>query len=181
MRQPCPALLAILGPLLLLAFPPEAGAEYVRDEIRVNMRTGPGVQYRITKVLVSGDAVTRIASTEDWVQVRTENGEAGWIPAGYVTDERPASVRLPTVEAKLRQAEAHIEEVEGRLASQARDVEELASLRQQVEQLTVQNIRLAGSSRWKMIAAGGATVLVGMLIGALVPRGGSQRTRRIKL
>ena len=85
-----------------IGLPGLALADWVRDEVQINMRTGPGTQYRITRVLRSGDPVTRLQSTAQWVKVRTAEGQDGWIPAGYTREEPPASLALPETRAKLR-------------------------------------------------------------------------------
>jgi uncharacterized protein YgiM (DUF1202 family) len=166
----------------LLGGPAVAGADWVKDELRINLRRGSGIQYKIHGVLKSGDEVTIRERTEEWEHVTTNGGKDGWIPAGYTTPVRPPSVKLPDVEAKLAQARAEIDKLQSQISTQSIEVEELASLRAQVEELTTANAELAGSSRWKMLATGGGIVLIGMLVGVLVPRGGgAQRTRRIKL
>ncbi len=172
---------ALLALALLLALPQTAGADWVRDEIRINMRTGPGLDFRILEVLVSGDRVRRIGTSSNWVHVRTAEGKDGWVPDGYVMREEPASVRLPAIETELNEAQARVATLELELAGQTAAITELNALRADNERLTTENIQLSGSSWWKVLVAGGATVLVGMVIGAVVPRGGSQRTRRIKL
>ncbi len=172
---------ALLALALLLAIPQTAGADWVRDEIRINMRSGPGLQFRILEVLVSGDRVQRIGTSSDWVHVRTAEGKDGWVPDGYVVREQQASIRLPAAETELAEAELRIATLESQLAEQTEAITELDGLRAANERLTTENIQLSGSSWWKVLVAGGATVLVGMVIGAVVPRGGSQRTRRIKL
>ena len=172
---------ALLALALLLALPLTAGADWVRDEIRINMRTGPGLDFRILEVLVSGDRVRRIGTSSDWVHVRTAEGKDGWVPDGYVVREEPASVRLPAVESELAEAKARIASLDSELGEQTAAITELNALRADNERLTTENAQLAGSSWWKLLLAGGATVLIGMVIGAVVPRGGSQRTRRIKL
>lgn len=164
-----------------LAGPPTAGADWVRDEIRINMRSGPGLQFRILDVLVSGDRVQRIGASGEWIHVRTAEGADGWVPDGYVSKQEPPSVRLPTALGKLEKAEARIAELGSRLAEQTEAITELDELRTTNARLTTENTRLSGSAWWKVLVAGGATVLVGMVIGALVPRGGAQRTRRIRL
>jgi uncharacterized protein YgiM (DUF1202 family) len=39
--------------------PAWAGGMYVRDELRINMRAGPGLEYRIVKLLKSGTTSIR--------------------------------------------------------------------------------------------------------------------------
>ena len=156
-------------------------AEFVRDEIRINMRTGPGSQFRILKVLVSGDSVTRLAENDSWVNVKTADGESGWVPAGYLTPEPPASVTLPRVEARLVQAQARIETLQEQLSTQAEAVAELDTLRSRNLELENENIALGGSEGWKTLGMGALIALVGLGVGASWRGGGAARTRRIKL
>jgi len=173
--------LIALAPFLALAVPAAAQTQYVRDELRVNMRTGPGNQYRITRVLVSGDAVTHLAENDGWVQIRAADGEEGWVPSGYVGAATPASVSLPRAEAKLAQAQARVEELEGRLGSQTDAITELETLRARNLELETENIQLVGSARWKSLGIGALIAAAGVALGAMWPRGGASRARRIKL
>jgi SH3 domain protein len=163
-----------------LAIPGLARGDYVRDELRINMRTGPGLQYRILKALASGDKVSRLDASGDWVQVRTPEGLEGWVPGGYLSPEPPASLALPVARSKLSRAESTIGELEQRLAAQAESITELETLRGQVEELGTENLRLSVSTRWKDYLAGAGLVAVGVLIGLAIPRGGA-RSRKIKL
>jgi SH3 domain protein len=157
-----------------------ARADYVRDEIRINMRTGPGLQYRILKALASGDKVSRLGESGDWVHVQTPEGLEGWVPSGYLSREPPASLALPLARSKLSRAESTIGELEQQLGAQAEAITELETLRAQVEQLSTENLRLSVSTRWKDYLAGAALLAVGVLVGLAIPRGGA-RSRKIKL
>ncbi|MEE9278681.1 MAG: TIGR04211 family SH3 domain-containing protein [Myxococcota bacterium] len=161
-----------------------AGAQeraYIRDEIRVNMRAGPGLQFRILRVLTSGDVVRRLAERDDWLQVRIPGGPDGWIESGYVTTELPPSVTLPRVQDQLTHAEARVRELERKLAAQTEAVKDLEQLRARNEALEASNADLAFSSGWKDMATGASIIVVGMIIGLLAPRGASRAGRKIKL
>jgi SH3 domain protein len=164
-----------------LGLPGLAAADWVRDEIHVNMRTGPGTRYRITQVLKSGDQARRIDATDDWIKVRTAEGQEGWIPNGYMSKEPPASLALPETRAKLTRAESQIQDLEGRLDVQADSIAELEQLRARVEQLTTENTRLAVSTRWKDYLMGATLLALGVLVGMAIPRGSTARARKIKL
>jgi len=157
-----------------------ANAEYVRDEVRVNMRVKPGNEYRITRVLKSGDRVVKVKKGE-WVQVRTLEGSEGWVPKGYVVDERPASVVLPELTAKLSEAELSIADLEAKLVEQEAALTELGELRESRSSLETENRRLSGASMWRSLATGAGIVLVGLVIGVFIPRNTPSRGRRIKL
>ena len=176
--------LAIIPALLIATAAMAAGAQeraYIRDEIRVNMRAGPGLQFRILRVLTSGDLVQTVAERDDWLQVRLPGGPSGWIEAGYVTTDTPPSITLPQVQDRLTHAEARVRELEKKLAAQSGAVAELEELRARNEGLEARNADLAFSSGWKDMAAGASIILVGLVIGLLLPRGSERVGRKIKL
>ena len=168
-----------LAALMTLA-PAGASADYVRDELRVKMRSGPSERYDGSQVLVSGNAVTVLARDDGWVQVRTRNGAEGWVPTRYLTKVAPASVLLPQVEAKLAQAQGRLEEIEEKMGTQLEAVAELDTLRSRNLALESENIELAGSQRWKTLGTGALILLAGFGVGAGLARGGG-RPRRLKL
>jgi SH3 domain protein len=163
--------------LVLLLVPRASWADYIRDKVHVHLRAGPSLEYRILKMLESGDALARLSESEDWIQVRTDDGETGWIPDGYLVSEAPASVALPQVQAQLSQAQARIGELDAKLASQQKLLDESEGLRKRNAELEDENARIGAASTWKSLATGAAIILVGALIGMLIPRGGVSRTR----
>ena len=167
---------------ILMALAPAAGAsaDYVRDEIRVKMRNGPGERHGSSRVLISGDPVTPLAQRNGWIRVRTQNGEEGWVPSSYLTKNPPASVALPRAEAKLAQAQARLEALEEKFGGQIEAVAELDTLRSRNLALESENIELAGAERWKTLGIGALILLVGFGVGATLARGGG-RPGRLKL
>ncbi len=169
--------------VLALALPAAAHAEYVRDGLRINLRSKPGRHYPILETLSSGDKVSRLAEVDDWIQVRMANGErtTGWVPRGYLTDSLPASVSLPGVQARLDEARSRITRLEATVGEQTAAIEELATLRGENAELKTENLRLSGSEHWRTLGMGALIALGGLLAGVLWPRGSSRSTRRIKL
>lgn len=78
---------------------------YVVDELKINFRSGPTNSHRIIKLLPSGTALTFIQSDEtgEWSQVRTADGEEGWVLTQYV-DAKPVA-RLLLAEAQRQLAQ----------------------------------------------------------------------------
>jgi SH3 domain protein len=175
--------LAVIPALLIATFAVTVDAQeraYIRDEIRVNMRAGPGLQYRILRVLRSGELVEQLDEREDWVQVRiSPAGPDGWIESGYVTPDAPPSVTLPQVQDQLTHAEARVVELEKKLAVQTNAMGELEQLRARNEALEAKNADLSFASGWKDMATGASIIVVGMVIGLLAR--GASRDRKIKL
>jgi SH3 domain protein len=152
----------------------------VRDEIRLQLRSGPGNEYRIIKVLKTGDEVARLEQQDAWLRVRIADGSEGWVPDGFTSAERPARLELPAALQKLHEAEARLTELESRAAQRAEASQELDQLRARVSELETENARLSIGTSARMLLAGGVIAFVGVLAGLWLPRG-SSRARRLKL
>jgi len=165
--------------IALAVLPFTAAADYVKDEVYVHLRAGPGLQYKILKTLKSGDEARRIAESEEWVQIQLslEGSPVGWIPTGYLMEEAPASIALPKLKAELEQARARLTESDEKLAQQAAAIAEIDSLRKRSSDLEQENARLSAATTWKNMATGVGIMLLGALIGLVIPRGGVSRTR----
>ncbi len=49
-----------------------------------NIRSGVGNEYPIVKFVKQGDKLTVIGESGDWINVRVEKGQEGWISKGVV-------------------------------------------------------------------------------------------------
>lgn len=69
---------------------PEAGPVLYVTGDRVNMRVGPGTDFAVVTGLSGGTAVTPVGSTaSEWVQVRTADGQAGFVAGRFLSPEAP--------------------------------------------------------------------------------------------
>ena len=168
------AAVVVIGVCVLGA--PRARADYIGGDVRVYLRAGPGLEFRILKILGMGSPAQKLSSEGEWVQVRVE-GVDGWVPAGNVSNEEPPNVALPKVREKLVAAEARSAELEQKLTQQTAQLEELATLKDRNRVLEEDASRADSTARWKTLATGSAITLVGMLIGLLAPRGSGTRSR----
>jgi SH3 domain protein len=94
------ALVALLFVITLTAS--ASGSLFVTDQLEVDLRAGPTLAYRITRMLPSGTPLERLEEREGWSRVRTPGGEEGWILSRYLTSEAPKGPRL---QAALRELE----------------------------------------------------------------------------
>ncbi len=167
---------AFVGSLVCLFGASHARADWVSGEVRVFLRAGPGLEFRILKVLTMGAEARKLGAGGDWVQVRVADLE-GWIPAANLTSEEPPNVALPAAREKLKAAETKLAEAEQKLTQQTAALEEFATLKERNRVLEADASRADATARWKSIATGSAITLVGILIGLLAPRGSGQRSR----
>jgi uncharacterized protein YgiM (DUF1202 family) len=162
--------------LLVVATARVAAADYIDGEVRAHLRAGPGIEFRILKILPAGAVVQTLGREADWIHVRFQDME-GWVPNDNVSNEEPATAQLPRVREKLVSAEGRITELDQKLAAQTAQLEELAVLRERNRVLESDASRANASARWKSLTAGAGIVLVGILIGLIAPRGGGTRSR----
>lgn len=73
---------------------------------RLNVRSGPGVQYGVISKLTSGAQVkvTSQAETGDWLRIALDSGAEGWIAAAYVTRLDGDSSNLPVANGNIGNA-----------------------------------------------------------------------------
>ena len=175
---------AALAVALLLAAPAGAETAWVEDQVRLNLRTGPGSQFRILGSVETGDSVEVLARGDGWVEVRAE-GKSGWVPDGFLQNEPPALVKLRRIEAEtaeLRSKSGQLNDESTRLRSEnaqiaARESEQRAEL----ERLTRDNMELRAGARWPEWIAGACILGVGMALGALLRGSARRQTPRIRL
>ena len=177
--------------LLVGGFGASALAEtgWVRGEVRLNVRTGPGTEYRIVGVLKTGDSVSVLSRGENWTQVETQQTDGlkrGWIPEGYLRAKPPPSIRLG-------QAEARVVELDSALATVQKEAEQLrtahadlasqdGSQQAQIKELTMENMELRAGARYPEWITGASIFAAGMVLGAWIHRNSARRQpTRIRL
>lgn len=190
MRRTRHLVIAVLLATLALSGLASAEQAWVRGEIRLNVRTGPGTQYRIVGVTKTGDGVEITSRGDNWTQIRTrtEDGKSieGWIPEGYLRPKPPPTIRLGQAEARVGQLEAELSTLRGQsetLRSQnevmtGRDGEQQS----QIKELTLENMELNAGARYPEWITGASIFAAGMILGAMLHRSQSRRQpSRIRL
>lgn len=183
-RRTAAAVLLALG---LLA-PQASGAEraWIKGEVRLNLRSGPGTAYRILTGVQTGDALTVMERDERWTRVRTGDGKVGWIPAGYLEPKPPPGVRLAQLEVEARRLREQLEktgaEAEALRASNESLTTSDTEQRAELERLTRDNLELRAGARWPEWITGALILSTGMVLGAILSRlSGRGRRQRIRL
>ncbi|MHA7836685.1 MAG: TIGR04211 family SH3 domain-containing protein [bacterium] len=178
----------LLALLLCLALPLTARADtgWVRGEIRLNLRSGAGTQYKILGAVETGDELVVLSRNESWTRVQTQDGQTGWIPAGYLESEPPAALRLGQIETEAATLRAELEEVRSEAARLRETNASLSAAdsgqREKIESLRIENYELRASSRYQEWITGALILGLGMLIGAFLHRNSTRRpSSRIRL
>lgn len=175
--------LAVAG-ALLLAHPAAAESGWVKGEVLLNVRAGPGTEYRPLGAITTGDAVQVLEQGDGWTRVRTDKTGEGWIPAGFLQDAPPPVVRLERAESEAKQLRQRVEELAAE-ATKLRTEHDEAAKRvtqqsQEIERLTKQNASLRSEAIWPVMGTGAAILVTGGMIGAWLRgarRGAGARVR----
>ncbi|MCF8093731.1 MAG: TIGR04211 family SH3 domain-containing protein [Desulfobacteraceae bacterium] len=69
-----------------------AQTHYVNDLMEITVRRGPGLDYRIIKMIKSGHKFEVLGQEKKWTNVRLPDGTTGWVFSQYVTDQKPDSL-----------------------------------------------------------------------------------------
>ena len=178
--------LPVLVSLLLLAAPSLAERAWVKDELILNLRAGPGREFRILGVIKTGDQLDVLKRTSEWTQVEIGRIGRGWIPDGYLQADPPARLLLPQREvetAELREEAARLAADSEELQSTNRRLAERGESRnQKIERLVRENLELRVGPRWPEWIAGASILGVGMILGGLLQRSTARRkSPRIRL
>jgi len=175
---------AALAAGMILAPLARAETGWVDDQVRLNLRTGPGNQYRILASIETGDSVEILSRGDGWIEVNAE-GKTGWVPDGYLQADPPAVVKLARIESETAELRTRTKQLGEDTEKLRGENEQLATReaeqRTELERLTRDNLELRAGARWPEWIAGACILAVGMALGALLRGSARRQTPRIKL
>lgn len=99
-----PRFWTILVVIFLFVFSGIVYAEtmYVKDTLRLPLRTGQSMEYKIIAVIESGQQVEVLEANEEWTKVRLPNDKEGWVQSRYLTPAPTSKIRLEQLEVKYK-------------------------------------------------------------------------------
>jgi SH3 domain protein len=179
---------ALVAAAIALAAAGAAHAEtaWVRGESRLNVRTGPGPDYRIIEMVKDDDPVQVVKRQAEWTRVRTATGNDGWVPSAFLVSEAPPAVRVGQLEAEaqaLREKLASIQSENQRLSSSHAELATRDATRaEECDRIESENKDLKAGQRWPFLITGAGILASGLLAGMFVGRANSRRSsRRLRL
>jgi SH3 domain protein len=180
------ASLAVLVVLTGLSVPTAAAARsWVKGDVLLNVRTGPGAEHRPLGAITTGDPVEILGQSDGWTQVRTQTSEEGWIPSGFLQEEPPAVVRLEQVESEAGALRQRVDELsaeaESLRAAQQQAAAAVKEQSQEIERLSAENAALQSDVIWPVMLTGASILLTGGLVGAWARGSGRRSGQRVRL
>ena len=64
------------------------------DKLTITFRSGPGMERKILKSLVTGESMELLEDGEEWVRVRLQDGQEGWVMKQYISRTKPSQLQL---------------------------------------------------------------------------------------
>jgi SH3 domain protein len=177
---------ALLAFLFFSTAPALAATSWVKGDVLLNVRAGPGPEFKTLGAITTGDPVSILESREGWTHVRSEKAGEGWIPSGFLQEEPPAIVKLQRVETEAAELRSRVEtltaEAERLRSTHASLTGQDAQRTEEVQRLTRENDELRLGTRSSEMLAGASILLLGGLLGAMAARsGGGRAAGRVRL
>lgn len=120
-------------PIATSTTPPASGPMYITDQIKVTLRSGPGLQYQIIKMLTTGDRVTVVKTTANgYTQVQL-SGVEGWVLSRYLMATPPAAMQLAGMQQQLAQAKQVLGTTRQGLSQNQAQLSQLQQSKQQLQ------------------------------------------------
>lgn len=85
---------------------------YVTGVTNITMRTGPGTEHKIVRMLKSGTKLEIVEYQKDWTQVRTQDDKFGWVLSRFLTQKVPDALLVEKLENENRQLQAKLTTLE---------------------------------------------------------------------
>lgn len=101
---------------------------YVTDQLAITMRSGKSNQHRIIRSLPSGTRLRILTMQDDYSQVKTEEGETGWVLTRYLDNEPVARSVLPPLQKRLEVLETQNKELTQQLKETTRERDALSKI-----------------------------------------------------
>lgn len=124
-----------------------AETRYVMDVIYIGVRENPDDVSQQTAVIKSGTKLEVLDTLDDYVQVRTEKGEIGWVKARYLTNEPIAALKLESAASRIENlgaSNSRLKQEVGTLKARLSEVEkENKSMNRNLAKVSKENDRIS--------------------------------------
>lgn len=109
--------------LLALLWPCVTLSAHITDKLLAGMYLAPNTQQEPIQLLPSGTPVELMGEKDGFVQVQLVDGKTGWVEKRFLSDNKPAKVRLLALQSKYRQLQSTLDAAEKELLEQAKQLE----------------------------------------------------------
>lgn len=86
--------------MMLFCSTVQAETMYVSDDIKITLRTGPGIDHKILAMIKPGQEVEVLQPDDEWTRVQIPNGMEGWVLTRFLTYNKPCRLELGILKKK---------------------------------------------------------------------------------
>lgn len=101
--------------LLLMLWPLMAYSAHITDKLLAGMYSSPDSAQQPIQLLPSSTPLELISEKNGFVQVQLVDGKTGWVEKRFLSEEKPAKVRLLVLQSKYRQLQEKFDGAEQQL------------------------------------------------------------------
>ena len=94
-----------------------AYSAHITDKLLAGMYSTPDNSQQPVQLLPSGTPVELINEKNGFVQVQLVDGKTGWVEKRFLSEEKPANVRLLALQSKYRQLQEKLDRAEQQLST----------------------------------------------------------------
>jgi len=116
---------------LLLLLPTLVEAAHITDKLLAGMYAKPSTVEQPVQLLPSGTPVELMGEQDGFVKVQLVDGKTGWVEKRFLSEEKPAKVRLLSLQSKYRQLQEKLDRAEEKLADLNKPKEQVAIIEQE--------------------------------------------------
>lgn len=131
-----------------------AEQRYVVDTIVVSLREGPSSKFKAIKTVQTGQAMEVLESKDNFLRVRTPEGDEGWLPSQYVASQPTSANLVQELEAKVNLLSAQNEQLTAQIAgklpqavSEENESSALSKLQAKLDSMTEQYTLLEAGAK----------------------------------
>lgn len=96
-----------------------ANTSYIADNISLPVRSGPGLDQKISNRLLPGTKITILQKDDKtkYTQVEWAKGKSGWVSTHILTSQKPAIARLKIATLQIQQLKKQIAQLNSKTAN----------------------------------------------------------------
>ena len=100
----------------LMLCPSLVYSAHITDKLLAGMYAKPNATEQPIQLLPSGTPLELIGEQKGFVKVQLVDGKTGWVEKRFLSDDKPAKVRLLALQSKYRQLQEKLDRAEAQLA-----------------------------------------------------------------
>lgn len=160
-------LILILLLLALTSIAAYSETRYVSDELIITIRAGKGDQFRIIDYLKSNTPLEVLSEEDEYLFVRTPEGDEGWVRTRYITSELPKEHIIANLKREIETMKVTVIEAKDSIADSERLQAENESLIAENKKLEEDLERIERKEMIHWFLAGASVLFIGWLIGRI--------------